>query len=63
MRALVLIPMEWQGKFRRQDDVIEGGVDELKALEWRVRILDDEPAEVRTADMKPAVAKRGYNTR
>jgi len=59
MRALVLIPMEWQGKFRRQDDIIEGEPADLKALEWRVRILD----ETNTADMEPAARKRGYNTR
>ena len=71
MQALVLLPVEFDGKRRKQDEIIDlpDDASELmraelsaRARQGVVRILRDEPP-TEHRDMHPAPARRGYKKR
>lgn len=69
-RYLVLLPVEFDGKLRKQNETIEvaGSNPELeaRARQGVVRLLEPDPVAPvgeKTADMQAAPAARGYKRR
>ena len=71
MQALVLLPVEFDGRRRKQDEIIDLPADapsvmreELaaRARQGVVRILRNDPP-IETRDMHPEPGRRGYKKR